>query len=157
MLYFSADDDISGTELWKSDGTATGTRRLTDINPGNFGSYPSEITNVGGTAYFSAVEADGNTGGLWTSDGTRPGTTLVADVHPFELTNASDTLYFRADDGSTGAELWKSDGTAAGTTLVADINLGASSDPVQLTVVGQSLYFGADDGTNGRELWKVVP
>jgi ELWxxDGT repeat protein len=33
-LYFIADDGVSGYELWKSDGTAEGTERVIDLNPG---------------------------------------------------------------------------------------------------------------------------
>jgi ELWxxDGT repeat protein len=32
------------------------------------------------------------------------------------------TLFFRADDGSSGVELWKSNGTTSGTKQVKDIN-----------------------------------
>ena len=33
-LYFSANDNAHGQELWKSDGTAAGTVMVKDINPG---------------------------------------------------------------------------------------------------------------------------
>ncbi len=72
-----------------------------------------------------------------------------------ELTAVGSTLFFVANDGSSGAELWKSDGTPAGTTLVKDINVGAAgSSLAELTDVGGTLFFVADDGINGAELWK---
>ena len=72
-----------------------------------------------------------------------------------ELTAVGNTLYFRGDDATNGAELWKSDGTEAGTMMVKDINSGwSSSSPSILTAVGNTLYFSADDGGNGWELWK---
>ena len=70
---------------------------------------------------------------LWTSDGTATGTYRVRDIDPHcgsrrarwaagrQLGVAlGDTLYFMANDGSTGYELWKSDGTLKGTVEVAD-------------------------------------
>jgi ELWxxDGT repeat protein len=81
-LYFSADDGVSGPELWKSDGTEAGTVRVKDINtaPGA-GSAPNALTVFNGALYFSAN--DGVTGReLWKTDGTDAGTTQVKDLCP---------------------------------------------------------------------------
>ena len=74
---------------------------------------------------------------------------------PAYLTNVNGTLYFRANDGTTGYELWKSDGTEGGTVPVKDIYAGSgTSSPQNLTNVNGTLYFTAVSGTTGYELWK---
>ncbi|HEV8306372.1 MAG TPA: ELWxxDGT repeat protein [Methylomirabilota bacterium] len=132
-----------------------------DINPGLPNSVPTDITAVGGTAFFAAN--DGSTGiELWKSDGSAAGTVRVRDINPGpgssvpqELTNVNGTLFFAATDGVNGLELWKSNGTEAGTVLVKNIQAGAaSSSPHNLTNVNGVLFFAADDGTSGVELWK---
>src|SRR5688572_16045796 len=55
--YFAADDGINGRELWKSDGTAAGTVMIKDIHLGPSSSSPANLTNVGGTLYFTAVDS----------------------------------------------------------------------------------------------------
>ncbi len=61
-LYFTADDGISGEELWKSDGTAGGTVLVKDIHPGASPSWPSYLTNVAGTLYFGGRNPAGGFG-----------------------------------------------------------------------------------------------
>jgi len=159
-LFFSAGDNTTNRrELWKSDGTDTGTVRVKDTVP----AYPSYFINVDGTLFFSAF--DGQSAGLWKSDGTAAGTVLLRGGFPdatawsrtnvLELMNVNSTLYFVANDGTSGMELWKSDGTETGTVLVKDIRVGAEgSSPYALTNVNGSLFFAADDGSSGMELWK---
>ncbi|MFV1979850.1 MAG: ELWxxDGT repeat protein [Rhodothermia bacterium] len=162
IAYFAAWDHVAGKELWRSDGTESGTYRVKDIFPGNEDSSPEMLTVVGGTLFFRAV--DGVNGiELWKSDGTEAGTIIVKDIWPgYEssvpsfLEDVNGTLFFNAADSSHGGELWKSDGTEAGTVMVKDIKPGlySSSTPVWLTNSGGIVFFSADDGSNGVELWK---
>jgi len=111
-LYFSANNDDTGIELWKSDGTEAGTVMVKDIQPGSSGGDPRYLTVLGSTLYFRAN--DGTNGReLWKSDGTDSGTTMVRTINPNGNSNplypsaSASTLFFRADDGTVGVELWK--------------------------------------------------
>src|SRR5262245_58459971 len=54
---------------------------------------------------------------------------LRSDSSPGNFYTAGSTLYFTADDGSSGVELWRTDGTGPSTRLVKDINPGGGSEP----------------------------
>lgn len=167
-LWLSANNGVTGIELYGSDGTATGTTLIKNINANTAtGSKPENLVVMNGVAYFTAN--DGMSGvELWKSDGTAAGTVRVKDINPGSaggfpdtfyakaLTVVGNTLYFAANDGTSGYELWKSDGTDAGTVRVKNINPGAGlgSSPGYLTAVGSTLYFTANDGTSGYELWR---
>lgn len=166
-LFFRADDGSTGTELWKSDGTADGTVLVKDIYPGSdpwdgaASSYPAMLSVVNGKLLFSAADSDGNRE-LWQSDGTADGTVLLKDINPGSSGSfpnfavaISDTLFFSATDGGENYELWKSDGTTDGTVLVKDINPGsAGSYPDQMVAFDGKLFFSANTPQGGWELWQ---
>jgi ELWxxDGT repeat protein len=162
-LFFSANDRTFGLQLWKSDGTESGTVMVSEALAQNGSTYPSGLTNLNGKLIFTADGPEGHE--LWTSDGTAAGTIRLKDIAagPSSSSNQynsrfvvnGSTAYFFADDGINGRELWKTNGTAAGTVLVKDVRTGAtSSNPSQLINVGGLLYFLADDGINGTEIWQ---
>ena len=160
-----------GLELWRSDGTPSGTYRLKDINPGKADSLGmnTEFLTVGSTIFFTAD--DGVHGEeLWKTDGTSAGTVMIKDINvngeidlgtgvlysessfPYGFTNVNGTIFFCAS--TTGnvvsSTLWKTDGTRAGTVMVSSV--GNVSD---LTRAGSLLFFTANDGVHGSELWKT--
>ncbi len=160
VIYFRGDDGETGRELWKSDGTRSGTVLVKDINPGPTSSAPANFVYLDGLLYFTAD--DGKSGReLWRSDGTASGTLRVKDINPGRkgstptfLTRVGGLLFFRANDGRQGRELWRSDGSTAGTVLVKDIYPGTrSATPLELTDFQGRLRFSADDGKHGRSLW----
>jgi ELWxxDGT repeat protein len=59
FLYFVADDDVHGNELWRTDGTDAGTTLVSDIHPGlpSASSNPHRFTVVGTRMYFNAYNA----------------------------------------------------------------------------------------------------
>lgn len=179
ITVFEGSDPLRGHELWRTDGTASGTHVVKDINPGPDGSSPQWGVRHGSVVFFAASTADhGNE--LWRSDGTEAGTTLVRDIdpgpgfdsgrergdsYPAEIVSAGSFVAFRACDQEHGNELWRSDGTAAGTFLVADIEPGPGPNterrvcgdnpgPRDLVVLGGIVYFFAKHPAFGTELWR---
>jgi ELWxxDGT repeat protein len=170
-LFFTADDGVHGNQLWKSDGTATGTVMVTSF-PFGIRSY-QPLTAIDNEVFFAADDGTHGTE-LWKSDGTASGTVMVADIspglygsYPEFVTNIDGTLYFSANDGVHGSQVWKSDGTTAGTVMVSDVvvttNYGSFGIyPFGFTKVRSTIFFDASDSAfglnpngHGFELWKT--
>ena len=168
-LYFSADTEESGRELFVSDGTAEGTQLLADLNPGtdNYGgnsSAPYGFIEFNNRLYFAATNEE-NGRGLFVSNGTAEGTQLVSDISPNNFIEFNDRLYFSSGNSEIGVELFVSDGTTEGTQLLIDLNAGepyyvtfegdqpASSFPRNFIEFNDKLYFIASDTETDRELF----
>jgi ELWxxDGT repeat protein len=171
--------DVTGEELWISDGTPAGTYQLTnqwpeekyyEVNGANYccmddrGGIPREITVKGNTVYFTADTADKGRelykyhvrsigGGLFMIKDINPG---IGSSTPESLTPISNGgIYFSADNGSSGRELYFGQGDSLNTNIVLDIWPGLNGSNPDNIVVGseEGVYFTANNGVNGTEIW----
>lgn len=120
-LYFSADGgDGAGRELWRSDGTAAGTRRISDLAEGSTPSHPSKFSAVPGGLAF-VTHTPGRSPTLHHVDDA---TGQIVELRSFRQIGTGyahgATVYFGAQTArGAGQELWRTDGTPAGTRQVA--------------------------------------
>lgn len=142
-VYFLAQENFSGYQIWETDGTSVGTVKRKDINS----NYEIEDLVVVGNKIFYYQNKE-----LWSYD---IGSDNLLLLKTFEysgnvkLYSHNNLLIFAANDGITGKEVWKSDGTIVGTTLLKDIapnNGGSISDFKMLTLNNGKFYFIANTG-----------
>ena len=145
-----------GAELWRTNGSFSGTYKIKDISSGGYSSLYGKKIVCNGIAYFEGAD-DAFTHGLWRSDGTSVGTYEVKrGVRSLQkMIVMNNILYFYGFDGIDGMELWRSDGTTNGTykllTLPSEVAYDFYDDMVQMNGI---LYFSAYDGGYGTELWR---
>lgn len=162
MFYFTAMETVAGAELWKTDGTESGTSLVKDIYPGVANSNITEITAFDEQVYFAATDQINGTE-LFGSDGTPVNTGLVkalnpsgAGSSPIGFVTFKDRLFFIAKDETHGFEAWSSDGTASGTTLLKDVFPDAGNgQPFFQDTLNNLLFFTAQHPEYGIEVWKT--
>ena len=158
-LLFTAFEEASGRELWRSDGTPAGTVQVGDLAPGPASSDLRQLTAVGAAGYFLTGHP-GVDERLWR---LAPGSFTPNVVHDFatdpgsfvvEMKAVGDLLFLVVFSPATGAEPWVSDGAPAGTGLLRDLFPGPrGSAPKSLAAVDGRLLFAATDGEHGVEPW----
>jgi ELWxxDGT repeat protein len=166
-VYFLRHCSGSGSELWRTDGTAGGTKFL--------GIQAVQI--VGAIEGDVLIDGDGRIDSHLLIDGLRrvdpDGEAQILTDLPVarDLAVAGSHVFFSADDGIHGSELWVSDGTAEGTRLLADIapgpessepgysgrdDLGGTDPRFRIFVAaGDHLFFPATHPELGTELWAL--
>ncbi|MFO1055156.1 MAG: hypothetical protein U1F36_23305 [Planctomycetota bacterium] len=109
-------DQVHGMELWRSDGTAAGTRMVRELTPGSAESNITYLTTMADGVWFSLVRPIGDQ--IWRSDGTTAGTQLIVDGPNLGMVSILPPVW-RFTDGSVllaaDGGYWRTDGTAGGT------------------------------------------
>lgn len=149
-LYFIGRDINGNEQLYKTDGTESGTVALTDDTSTIDPSHINYMSAFNGKVYLSAAAFDAaNDYGyeLCVTDGTPEGTGLLKDINPSGSSNpygfrvANGYLFFFAGDDSNqgNTQLWRTDGTEAGTIKLRD-NLDMNTPSWELEIlVGESI------------------
>ena len=151
IAIFVATTPDTGTEIWRSDGTATGTFPL-EVVSGPLSSFPSDLVVAGKKVFFKAnTPSTGNE--LFVTDGTIKGTKIVKDIvpgrghsSPQRLVPSANRVFFIARNG-TRTFVFVSDGTAAGTRALVP------GFYYQAIGFGGKLIFSMSTTTNGIEPW----
>ncbi len=169
---FPGFDEEHGLELWASDGTPAGTRRLLDTNPGpgpgvgvrwhgsSIANDPASTLGVFGDRLYFQMFREGNGAGVGSLAST-DGETAV--VHAEERLGASrflatrDHLFFAAQS-SAGAELFSTDGTIGNAEIVENITAGGSTTEFEGGPIpfGDKLLFAAKNNVGMPERLFVV-
>lgn len=165
-VWMLMDDGVLGPELYTTDGTPEGTRRLTSTLP-----LWSELTQISlyprGDLLAMRVTGRNATGprpnSFWISDGTVAGTrsllstSALTALHGGLLSVVGATLYFSHEDVAEGEELYTY-GLSAGALIQRSLNPGSSSSyPREGLPAGQRLFFTAVNSSNRTTVYSVAP
>jgi ELWxxDGT repeat protein len=161
QLVFTARGADGVTALWRSDGTAQGSYR---ISPAGTSFLNLQAIYPGpGFLYLCDGGAAGNFG-LWRSDGSEAGTFLLAPLNCFDMyferepqgaVLPNGDLLFSAAGEAGGVELWRSNGSPSGTILLADLRPGPdSSIPRHFAALASEVVFVADGPAFEQVLWR---
>jgi ELWxxDGT repeat protein len=152
-LFFTADDGTHGIELWKTDGSSTGTQMLIDFSPGSTSSNIASLNILNGVLIIFEAEWNSGIFGLWRSDGTTSGTTLIKDNFVgYFVGIAGGQLFFQIDDAKI-VQLFKTNGTVAGTLQVYQFSPEATYAEGYDEVNGM-LYFNLYLSSQEVDLWR---
>ena len=154
-VLFSSGVNPGNGELWRSDGTPSGTRILAHVHPGPSNWLTNEFTVMNNKAYFIGASGSKPTA-LWVSNGTTAGTHEAVSLNAYDnLVSGAGRLYFLGSKGTT-TSIWSSDGTPPGTHAIssfADKNVSGVAPGLILS--GHSLYFIAQMNSARDRLWTV--
>lgn len=159
-LFLVQEDGSLYTNLWRTDGSTSGTFRLTEDVLIQSSTLPDWAASTGTRLIFAATSSEGGRE-PWVSDGTPAGTGPLADLvpgpvasNPGSFASFRDEVYFNAWTPELGRELWATDGTATGTRLVLDLEPGITGGwPGRLQASAERLMFVAPTLSYPQRIW----
>jgi len=75
LLFYIGNDSKHGVELWRTDGTASGTKLVVDATPGRDSTNFLNLFVAGGKVWFSSWG-----GGIWATTGTAASTKKISNT-----------------------------------------------------------------------------
>jgi ELWxxDGT repeat protein len=150
--------DANGSELWKSDGTESGTVMVKDITIGAEGSFFRKLTDCGNYLLFTAFDITIGKTRFWKTDGTTTGTTIIT-INPepsqyrigeiisgFELFNG--VIYFTLQEPSGSPyKVYRMSYSFFGGALTAPVLINNTDNASGLCWYNLSLYFKVEDSS----------
>jgi ELWxxDGT repeat protein len=160
LLFLIAKDELGNYQLWRSDGTESGTFALDTPMPfgGGFDGEPS-FAVLDDVLYFGAK--NGQRSEVWRTDGTQAGTRrlpLGDDIQiGGDLINVNGTIFSTGVNSAGENVVWRTDRTAEGTLEVGRLPSrgGAASNRLRLAAFDGTVFFYSKDDQHGVELWSI--
>jgi ELWxxDGT repeat protein len=159
-LFEASGGGDSHGELWRTDGTPAGTRRLTLLPLAEWVRTPGAYTKFGDAFYFvgarwASLSLPPEPLTLWRVDAVSGAVTAIRPIgnslRTTSIWNLGGTMVFTAGNN----ELWRSDGTEAGTTRIHDaISLDEECYAREDFVVGDGVLYWYAFAEGVPELWR---
>ena len=157
-FYFAARFAGTQRELYRSDGTPSGTQLVKNLG-GNVTGNPTDPVRLDNGFLLFASKMPTGERELFRTKGTSANTKLVknlagnASSFPEEMTRLGDQVIFSALLPDGQRELYTTKGSASNTKVLANLRGNQSSNPTNFEVVGNQLYFVATTNQGQRELF----
>lgn len=153
-LFSATVDGYADRGLWRTDGTAQGTRLViaVDTNGGQ--------ASLNGTVYLVANEGI-HSYETWRTDGTTLGTRMVFEASPGDdpggdelIALGNEVFVGTFSSNATAHGIFRTDGTLAGS---ARMGMQLPGYPTRLVASGGRVYFECCGFTTNRQLWVAEP
>lgn len=167
LVYFMGNDRLHGNELWRTDGSESGTYMVKELVPGDAEVVIQNITSARHHVYFTYTDKHGThlAKSRGTAKDTRRVTSLPANISAIQdVTGVNDSIFFRS-----GHHLYRSNGRAGdlcrlGHFRFSSVNKSSydrsetvtTDGPAEMTAFGDHLYFIArKNAASPLQIWRA--